>query len=83
MGRSASHITLECYLQTRCNYVLVSEEIQEKRKSLMQVTQELADVIVERSRRGKDYGIVLVPEGAIEFFPEIKVLISHINDLCA
>ena len=63
--------------------MLVSEEILEKRKSLMQVTMELTDVIVERSKRGKEYGVILVPEGAIEFFPELKDLISHINDLSA
>ncbi|CAI2371730.1 unnamed protein product [Moneuplotes crassus] len=81
MGRSASHIALECYLQTRADLVLIGEEIFEKNRTLKEVTNEIVDVIVKRNELGKNYGVFLIPEGIIEFFPEMKPLISQINDL--
>lgn len=83
MGRSASHIALECYLQCRPNYVLIGEEILHEKKSLIQVTKELTEIVVKRCKMGKNYGTILVPEGVIEFFPEIGSLISEINDILA
>lgn len=83
MGRSASHIALECALRTRINYVLVGEEVKEKAMTLSQIVTQVVEVIVKRNILGKDYGIILVPEGLIEFIPEIAVLIREINDLLA
>ena len=71
MGRSASHITLECALLTHPNVALIGEEIAEKKKTLPQVVSEIADVISLRSEKGMDYGIVLIPEGIVEFIPGI------------
>lgn len=79
MGRSASHIALECALLTRPNVTFIGEEVAEKKLSMKDITNSLADVICARSEAGKDYGIVLVPEGLIEFIPEINLLISAIN----
>ena len=83
MGRSASHIALECQLQSRTNLVLIGEEISRDKQSLAQITNNLADVITERAKRNKDYGVFLVPEGLIEFIPEMNSLISQINDILA
>jgi diphosphate--fructose-6-phosphate 1-phosphotransferase len=83
MGRSASHIALECYLQTRANYVVIGEEIREKKKTLQDVSAEIVDIIVKRSKLGKSYGTFLIPEGAIEFFTDIGILIGEINDIQA
>lgn len=81
MGRSASHIALECALQTRVNLVLIGEEVERDKKTLHQITKEVADLICKRSELGKDYGVILVPEGLIEFIPEVKKLISEINEI--
>ena len=81
MGRSASHIALECALRTRINCVLVGEEVAAKNMTLSQITSYVADIITKRSSLGKDYGVILVPEGLIEFIPEMAVLISEINEL--
>ena len=83
MGRSASHIALECALQTRPNCCLIGEEVEAKQQTLEDVTMYVADIICKRSDRGKEYGVVLVPEGLIEFIPEVKVLISEINEILA
>lgn len=83
MGRSASHITLECALATHPNIALIGEEIAQENKTLSQITSEIADIIQMRSEKGKNYGIVLVPEGLIEFIPEMKELISKLNALAA
>lgn len=83
MGRDASNIALECALQTRPNICLISEEIEEKKMTLLQVTSYIVDVILKRREAGKDYGIVLLPEGLIEFIPEFEVLIAEINDVLA
>ena len=79
MGRSASHIALECALLSRPNVAFVGEEVARDKTSLRAITTHLADVICARAQLGKDYGVVLVPEGLIEFIPEINVLISAIN----
>ena len=79
MGRSASHIALECALLSRPNVAFVGEEVARDKTSLRALTTHLADVICARAQLGKDYGVVLVPEGLIEFIPEINVLISAIN----
>jgi len=81
MGRSASHIALECALQTRVNWVLIGEEVEKHSMTLSQITQQLADIICKRAERGKNYGVILVPEGLIEFIPEVKVLIKEINEI--
>ncbi len=77
MGRSASHITLECALATRPNLALIGEE----KKSLDAIVKEIADLVCRRSEAGKDYGVVLVPEGLIEFMPEMKAMIAELNKL--
>jgi len=79
MGRAASHITLECALQTHPNVALISEEIQAEKLTLREVVERLADVIIRRAGAGRKYGIVLVPEGLPEFIPEIKALIDELN----
>lgn len=83
MGRSASHIALECALKTHPNYTFISEEIAEKKKGLSEVVAELADCIEQRAKAGKNYGIALIPEGLIEFIPEMKELIGSLNELLA
>ncbi len=83
MGRSASHITLECALATRPNLALISEEIASVNKSLSKIVEEVADLICQRSSDKKEYGVVLIPEGMIEFIPEIKTLIRELNSLLA
>lgn len=81
MGRSASHVTLECALQTHPNLALIGEEIEAENRTLNAITQQIADLIVERAKLGKDYGIILIPEGIVEFIPEFKQLIKELNDL--
>lgn len=83
MGRSASHIALECALQTRPNLALISEEVEAKGMTLAQVTEEICASIVARAAAGKNFGVVLVPEGLIEFVPEFKSLIGELNDFLA
>ncbi len=83
MGRSASHIGLECSLKTQPNITLISEEVAAKKQTLAQVTEEIAKVVSSRADKGKNYGIVLIPEGLVEFIPEIKALIAELNDLLA
>jgi pyrophosphate--fructose-6-phosphate 1-phosphotransferase len=83
MGRAASNIALECALLTRPNVCLISEEVQEKKLTLGQITQQVVDVVVQRAEQGKDYGIVLLPEGLIEFINEFSLLIAEINDVLA
>ena len=83
MGRSASHITLEVALKTQPNVTLVGEEVLSKKMTLAQVIDYLAKIVVARAKEGKNFGVVLVPEGLIEFIPEMKELISALNDLLA
>lgn len=83
MGRSASHICLECALQTHPNIALISEEIENNHKSLTDIVMDMVNIITKRSELGSDYGIILIPEGLIEFIPEMKQLISELNTLLA
>lgn len=83
MGRSASHITLEVAHETHPNVTLVGEEVLSKKMTLKQIIDYLAGVIAARAKQGKNFGVVLVPEGLIEFIPEMKALISALNDLLA
>ena len=83
MGRSASHIALECALNTHPNICLIGEEVAEKKMTLKAVTSEIADVIEKRGNSGKNYGLILIPEGLIEFIPEMKTLINELNTLLA
>jgi pyrophosphate--fructose-6-phosphate 1-phosphotransferase len=81
MGRSASHVTLECALQTHANIALIGEEVQHESLTLKEIVDRIADVIRRRSAVGRDFGVVLVPEGLVEFIPEIRVLIAELNDI--
>lgn len=83
MGRSASHIALECALQTQPNICLVSEEIQAKDKTLNEIVENIASVVAYRAKEGNNFGVVLIPEGLIEFIPAIGRLIAELNDLLA
>jgi pyrophosphate--fructose-6-phosphate 1-phosphotransferase len=80
MGRSASHIALECALQTQPNVCFISEEIQAKQTSLSQVVDIIAVAVVKRANKGENFGVILIPEGLIEFIPEMKKLIEELND---
>ena len=81
MGRSASHIALECALQCQPNICLISEEVEAKNQRLDDIVTYIANVVAERAKNGKNYGTVLVPEGLIEFVPAMKKLIAELNDL--
>lgn len=81
MGRSASHITLECALQTGANIALIGEEVAAQHKTFSAIVNEVSEIICERSKKGKDYGVILIPEGIIEFIPEFKQLINELNHL--
>ncbi len=83
MGRSASHIALECAFKTQANITIISEEVAEKKLTLRQIITDIASTVKARAASGKDFGVVLVPEGLIEFIPEIKKLIEELNDLLA
>ncbi len=83
MGRSASHITLECALQTQPNYCLISEEVKEKNKTLNDIVDDIANVVAKRAEDGYNYGTILVPEGLIEFIPAMKKLIDQLNEILA
>jgi pyrophosphate--fructose-6-phosphate 1-phosphotransferase len=83
MGRSASHIALECALQTQPNICLVSEEVEAKEQSLDDIVAYIANAVAARAARGDNFGTVIVPEGLIEFIPAIKKLIAELNDTLA
>jgi 6-phosphofructokinase len=83
MGRAASNIALECALLTRPNICLISEEVEQKGMTLAEITKYVAQMIVERSQRNQNYGIILLPEGLIEFIPEFNLLIAEINEILA
>ena len=83
MGRSASHVTLECALQTQPNICLVSEEIEQKAMSLDDVVAYIANAVAQRAADGNNFGTVIIPEGVIEFIPAIKKLIAQLNDVLA
>ena len=83
MGRSASHIALECALQTQPNICIVSEEVEQKKMTLAQIVNNIADTVAARAEKGDNYGVVLIPEGLIEFIPEMNALIAELNNLLA
>ncbi len=83
MGRSASHIALECALQTQPNVCIVSEEVEEKNMTLADIVNNIAGIVAKRAEKGDNFGIILIPEGLIEFIPAMKALIAELNDLLA
>jgi pyrophosphate--fructose-6-phosphate 1-phosphotransferase len=83
MGRSASHIALECALQTQPNVCIISEEVEAKNMSLQDVVNYIANIVAARAKEGNNFGTVLIPEGLIEFIPAVKKLIAELNDLLA
>ena len=83
MGRSASHVALECALETQPNICLVGEEVAAKKMSLQDITKQIADSVCYRAAQGNNFGVAIIPEGIVEFVPEFKVLIAEINELLA
>ena len=83
MGRSASHVALECALQTQPNICLVGEEVAAKKMSLAQIADYVADSVAARAAKGMNFGVAIIPEGIVEFVPEFSVLIAEINELLA
>ena len=83
MGRSASHVALECALKTQPNICLVGEEVAEKKMSLSQIADYIADSVNARADKGDNFGVAIIPEGIVEFVPEFSVLIAEINELLA
>ncbi|KAF8030244.1 hypothetical protein BT93_E2632 [Corymbia citriodora subsp. variegata] len=83
MGRAASHITLECALQTHPNITIIGEEVAAKKLTLKNVTDHIVDVICKRAEFGYNYGVILIPEGLIDFIPEVQHLISELNEILA
>lgn len=83
MGRSASHVALECALKTQPNICLISEEVAAKKMSLSEIADYIADSVAERAAKGMNFGVAVIPEGVVEFVPEFSVLIQEINELLA
>ena len=83
MGRSASHVALECALETQPNICLISEEVAEKKMSLSQIADYIADAVEKRAAKGMNFGVAIIPEGVVEFVPEFSALIQEINELLA
>ena len=83
MGRSASHVALECALQTQPNICLLGEEVAAKKQSLSEIADYIADAVEERGNKGMNFGVAIIPEGIVEFVPEFGTLIAEINELLA
>ncbi|CAL9104112.1 unnamed protein product [Musa textilis] len=83
MGRAASHITLECALQTHPNIAIIGEEVAAKKQTLKNVTDYITDIICKRAKLGYNYGVILIPEGLIDFIPEVQQLIAELNEILA
>ena len=83
MGRSASHVALECALETQPNICLIGEEVAAKKMSLAQITNYIADSVEKRGNAGNNFGVAIIPEGIVEFVPEFSALIKEINELLA
>ena len=83
MGRSASHVALECALETQPNICLIGEEVAAKKMSLAQITNQIADSVEKRAANGENFGVAIIPEGIVEFVPEFGKLIAEINELLA
>ncbi len=83
MGRSASHVALECALETQPNICLISEEVAAKKMSLSEIADQIADAVEKRAAKGMNFGVAVIPEGVVEFVPEFSALIAEINELLA
>ena len=83
MGRSASHVALECALQTQPNICLIGEEVAAKKQSLSEIADQIADSVETRGNNGENFGVAIIPEGIVEFVPEFSKLIAEINELLA
>ena len=83
MGRSASHVALECALETQPNICLIGEEVKAKKMSLSEIADQIADSVAARAAKGNNFGVAIIPEGIVEFVPEFSVLIAEINELLA
>ena len=83
MGRSASHIALECALQVQPNICIISEEVEAKDMSLDDIVTGIAQVVANRAAQGNNFGTVFIPEGLVEFIPAMKRLIAELNDFLA
>jgi pyrophosphate--fructose-6-phosphate 1-phosphotransferase len=83
MGRSASHIALECALKTQPNITIISEEVEKNNMTLEDVVNYIYEIIINRSKNGYNFGTALIPEGLVEFIPDMKLLISELNDCMA
>ncbi len=83
MGRSASHVALECALETQPNICLIGEEVAAKKMSLQEITNQIADSVEKRGNKGMNFGVAIIPEGIVEFVPEFSKLIAEINELLA
>ena len=83
MGRSASHVALECALETQPNICLIGEEVAAKKMSIAQITNYIADAVETRGNNGENFGVAIIPEGIVEFVPEFSALIKEINELLA
>ena len=83
MGRSASHVALECALQTQPNICLIGEEVAAKKQSLSEIADQIADSVEARGNKGDNFGVAIIPEGIVEFVPEFSKLIAEINELLA
>lgn len=83
MGRSASHIGLECALQTHANITIISEEVAQRKMTIAGIVNDICDVVAKRAANGENFGVAIIPEGLIEFIPEVKTLISELNDILA
>ena len=83
MGRSASHVALECALETQPNICLIGEEVAAKKMSLAEITSYIADSVEKRGNNGENFGVAIIPEGIVEFVPEFSKLIAEINELLA
>ena len=83
MGRSASHVALECALETQPNVCLIGEEVAAKKMSLSAVADVIADSVAARAAKGMNFGVAIIPEGIVEFVPEFSMLIAEINELLA
>ncbi|XP_023003713.1 pyrophosphate--fructose 6-phosphate 1-phosphotransferase subunit beta-like [Cucurbita maxima] len=83
MGRAASHITLECALQTHPNITIIGEEVSAQKQTLKSVTDYIVDVVCKRAELGFNYGMILIPEGLIDFIPEVQQLIAELNEILA
>ncbi|MEI6219504.1 MAG: diphosphate--fructose-6-phosphate 1-phosphotransferase, partial [bacterium] len=83
MGRSASHITLECALQTHPNIAIISEEVAAKKQTLKELVDEITTVVADNAAKGRNFGVALIPEGLLEFIPEMKLMVHELNEILA